>query len=105
MRADVALFAIAFCAFFAAVYAAHHWIARPAARRERSDRVEAQRAARIAEVNARLGRVPAAPDNQAGSRLDWHDDCELLWATPFDPQTGLDRLRHELRKQRREEGQ
>lgn len=105
MRADVALFAIAFCAFFAAVYAAHHWIARPAARREHADRVEAQRAARIAEVNARLGRIPAAPDNTEGLHRGNWDECELIWSAPFDPQTGLDRLRHELNKQRREEGQ
>ena len=38
------------------------------------------RARRIDEANRRLGRVPAAPDNTQGLRLDWADEAELIWA-------------------------
>jgi hypothetical protein len=63
------------------------------------DRLIARRNARSEEPQT----VPAAPDNTEGTRLDWHDHCELLWAAPYDPQTGLDRIRHDYRNQQREE--
>lgn len=61
------------------------------------------RARRIADTQARLDRVPAAPDNAEGMRLDWHDECERLWSAPYDPQTGLELLRREIKQQREED--
>ncbi|MGW1492609.1 hypothetical protein [Streptomyces sp. NPDC002402] len=79
------------------------WIKHRIQQRNRQARAQQQNDERIAEVNARLHRIPAAADNAEGMRLDWADECELLWAAPFDPQTGLELLRRDIRKQQREE--
>jgi hypothetical protein len=46
--------------------------------------------------------VQTDPD---GSSIDDDElaDWLALWAAPYDPQTGLDRLRHEIKKHREEE--
>lgn len=58
---------------------------------------------RIDEINARLRRVPAAPDNTEGLRLDWHDECERLWKASGGSDTGLDQLFTQLGQPRKEE--
>lgn len=111
----LALFGLSFGTCLAAAAAAYRWIIRPLKQRDRPPLPQrtpadvladaaAHRARRIADANARLGRVPAADDNTEGTRLDWHDECERLWVAPYDPQTGLDLLRRDIRKQQREEG-
>lgn len=111
MSATVALWGlfVSLCLVAAAglrlIQLGREWAARYRAARQadREARVQQQRDQRIADVNARLRRVPAAPDNTEGTRLDWHDECERLWSAPFDPQTGLELLRRDVRKQQREE--
>lgn len=60
------------------------WIKYRLQSRNRAARAQQQNDERIAEVNARLQGVPAAPDNAEGMRLDWHDQCELLWTATND---------------------
>ena len=49
--------------------------------------------------------TPARIDQQPGINLALADECELIWAAPYNPQVGLDRLRDEIQKQREEDGQ
>ncbi|MFE6127494.1 hypothetical protein ACFQ6Q_04340 [Streptomyces sp. NPDC056437] len=97
MRAGLTLLGILAACCATAALAGHYLIIRPAERRHRAQRVTEQRAARIADINARLrrGPVPAADDNAAGFNLADQKECERLWSAPFDPQTGLELLRRD----------
>jgi hypothetical protein len=56
----------------------------------------------------RTGHIPAAPDNEPGTNLADHDECELLWSvpahTPRDPDfdAGCDRLLNAIHEHRKE---
>jgi hypothetical protein len=61
----------------------------------------------IADARARTGLTPPAPDNEQGTHLADHDECELIWSMrDFDPDldAGCDRLRQAIRDQREKDG-
>lgn len=108
----LALFALAFTACLAGAAAGHWWVIRPLKQSARDSQrtpddvyrdAAAHRARRIADTQARLDRVPAAPDNTEGvNRSDW-DDCELILAATRDIENGLDQLFTQLGQPRKED--